>query len=132
MRQSYWPLILLGLIPVAAIIEMISSPDSISLKGILQFGILLVVVGFGIFAGFTRMKSAMRGEPAEDELSKKIVLKASSYAFYFSIYLWLAIMYFSDRIKLETHSLIGAGIFGMALLFVVCWLFFKVKGLKDE
>jgi hypothetical protein len=99
---------------------------------LLQFGVIIMVVGFAIFFGFKRLGSAKRGEPTEDELSKKILQKGSSTAYYISIYLWLTIMYFSDRIKLETHSLIGGGILGMAIIFAMCWFFYYLRGIRNE
>jgi len=72
-----------------------------------------------------------RGEPAEDELSKKILQKASSMSFYISLYIWMGVMYYSDETKLETHSLIGTGILGMAIVFCACWVIFKIRGLRD-
>ncbi|MBP1770435.1 MAG: hypothetical protein H6P96_1053 [Candidatus Aminicenantes bacterium] len=52
-------------------------------------------------------------------------------AFYISIYLWLFIMYFSGKTTLEAHSLIGAGIAGMAVVFVLCWLGVKLFWMKN-
>jgi len=58
--------------------------------------------------------------------------KTASLSYYVSLYLWLAIMYFSDRINYETHTIIGAGILGMAVIFAVCWLFFNFRGVRNE
>jgi len=82
--------------------------------------------------GVSRLKSERKGLPAEDELSRKLLTKASSISFYASLYYLLILGYLSDRIKLENHSLIGVGIIGMAILFVISWIFFKIKGLKND
>jgi len=58
--------------------------------------------------------------------------RASSFAYYISIYLWLFIMYISDRTSLEARSLVGAGILGMAVVFLLCWLGVKAFGMKNE
>jgi peptidoglycan/LPS O-acetylase OafA/YrhL len=97
-----------------------------------QYGIVLTIVVFALFLGFKRFKSYREREPREDELSKRIVQKAASLSYYVSIYLWLAIMYFSDRIKYETHSIIGAGILGMAVTFGICWLITYIRGIRNE
>ncbi len=96
------------------------------------FGILILVVLFALFIGFKRISSAKKGEPPEDELTKKVMQKTSSISYYISLYLWLAIMYFSDRLDYETHTVIGAGILGMAVVFAVCWLVFNFKGVRNE
>lgn len=41
-------------------------------------------------------------------------------------------MYFSDKIKYETHTLIGAGIVAMAIIFAVSWVIFNFRGIKNE
>jgi len=94
--------------------------------------IVLLVVGFAVFLGVSRLRSHRRGELGEDELSKGVMRRASSLAYYISIYLWLFVMYISDKTTLEAHSLVGAGIAGMAVVFVLCWLGVKLFGMKSE
>jgi hypothetical protein len=94
-------------------------------------GIVLVVVGFAIYLGVSRLRSHKLHEPAEDELSKKVMMRASSLAYYISIYLWLFVMSISDKTTLEAHSLVGAGILGMAVVFLLCWIGVKVFGTKN-
>lgn len=89
-------------------------------------------MAFALFIGFKRLSSARRGEPSEDELSKKVMQKTASFSYYISLYLWLIIMYFSEKLDYETHTLIGAGIIGMAITFAVCWLIFNFGGIKNE
>ena len=106
----------------------ISSKTNTNSMELLQYGVIIVVVAFAVFVGIKRLGSARRGEPTEDELSKKVLQKASSMSYYVSLYMWLGFIYFSDKIKLETHSLIGAGILGMAVIFAICWLIFNFRG----
>jgi peptidoglycan/LPS O-acetylase OafA/YrhL len=89
-------------------------------------------VAFAVLIGYKRLSSAKRGEPAEDELSKKVMRKTSSLSFYISLYLWLAIMFFSDKLNYETHTIIGTGILGMAVVFAVCWLVVYFTGIRNE
>lgn len=103
-----------------------------NIQEILMAAGIFIMVGFALFIGFSRVRSHMRKEPSEDELSKGIMTKASSLAYYISIYLWLFIMYMSDRTTLAAHSLVGAGILGMALAFFFSWLWVKARGMKDE
>lgn len=99
---------------------------------ILMTGGIFILVGFALFIGISRVRSRLRQEPSEDELSRRVMTKASSLAYYISIYLWLFIMYMSDRTSLPADSLIGAGIMGMALVFFFCWLYLKFAGMKNE
>ena len=107
-------------------------PAGFSLKEIVPYMVIILIIGFALFAGFKRLMSARRGEPSEDELSKKILVKASSVSYYISIYLWLIIMYLSDKTKMENHTLVGAGILGMALTFALCWVIIYFRGLRNE
>lgn len=109
-----------------------NSDIKFALTDLMSFTVIIIVVGLAILFGVRRMMSFKRSEPSEDELSKKIVLKSSSVSFYISIYLWLVIMYFSDKIKMETHTLIGLGISAMALIFALTWVIFNFRGIKDE
>jgi hypothetical protein len=38
----------------------------------------------------------------------------------------------SDKSKLATHSLIGGGILGMAVVFAICWIVVYFKGIRNE
>jgi peptidoglycan/LPS O-acetylase OafA/YrhL len=90
------------------------------------------VVGIAVYIGIKRIKSARRGEPSEDELTKKIMVKTASVSYYISIYLWLFIGFFSDRLNLANHTLIGIGISGMAMVYVLSWVIISLRGLRDE
>lgn len=99
---------------------------------LVSYGVIIIVVAFAVFVGFKKLSSARRGEPAEDELSKKVMQKTASLSYYISLYLWLAIMYFSDKFNYETHTCIAAGILGMAITFAICWLVFNFRGVRNE
>jgi len=58
--------------------------------------------------------------------------KASSLSFYTSIYAWLLLSYINDRLDFEVHTVIGAGILLMVIIFIGFWAFFKIWGLKNE
>jgi peptidoglycan/LPS O-acetylase OafA/YrhL len=107
----------------------VSTQADLKLLDFLTFGI---VIAFAVFLGYKKLSSVKRGEPAEDELSKKIVQKTAAWSYYVSLYLWLAIMYFSDRFNYETHTFIGAGILGMAVTFAVCWVVLHFRGIRNE
>jgi hypothetical protein len=103
-----------------------------NIQELLMAGGVLILVGYAMFIGAARIRSHLRQEPAEDELSRKVMTRATSLAYYISLFLWLFIMYISDRTTMPAHALIGAGILGMALVFFFCWLGVKVLGTKNE
>ncbi len=90
--------------------------------------ILVIITVLGLWVIFKKFKSIKKGEPTSDELSKMILQKASSLSFYISLYFWIIISYFHDSFHLETDQLIGYGVIGMAIIFVLIWLVIKFFG----
>lgn len=97
-----------------------------------EIGVIVLVIGFALLFGYKKLSSAIKGEPAEDELSRKVVQKTAALSYYISLYLWLAVMFFSDKAKIESHTLIGTGIMGMAVVFAACWLVIRFRGIGNE
>jgi peptidoglycan/LPS O-acetylase OafA/YrhL len=96
-----------------------------------QFGIIGLLIVFAFYIGIRRLSSESRGQPAEDEMSKRVLQKAAGTAYYISLYMWLVVSYLSDSRDLPTHTWIGLGIIGMALLFAGSWLYYNAKGVVD-
>lgn len=132
MKKGVVALIVAALVLISTGIWFLSSAEELKPFELVNFGIIILVVAFAVIFGYKRLSSAKRGEPPEDELSKKVMQKTSSLSYYISLYLWLAIMYFSDKFNYETHTIIGSGIVGMAVVFAVCWLVFNFRGIRNE
>lgn len=132
MKKGVVALIVAALVLISTGLWFFSSAEEHKPFELFNFGIIILIVAFAVFIGYKRISSAKRGEPPEDELSKKVMQKTSSLSYYISIYLWLAIMYFSDKFNYETHTIIGGGIVGMAVIFAVCWLVFNFRGIRNE
>lgn len=132
MKKSVIIFTVAALVLFAAVLWMLSSSGGFKTNEPGSFIIIVLLITFAVFIGYKRLASARRGEPAEDELSKKVMQKSASLSYYISIYMWLAIGYFSERLDYETHTIIGAGIIGMAITFAVCWLIFNIGGIKNE
>jgi hypothetical protein len=132
MKKAVLIFIVAAIVLIASGLWIINSSVITGHKSILSLAVIFLLVGFAIFIGFKQLTSVKRGEPAEDELSKKILTKTSSISYYISIYFWLFIMYFSDKTKIETHTLIGVGIIGMALIFALSWVIIYFRGIRNE
>ena len=132
MKKSIIVFVIVVIVLAATLFWMLSSSGNFKTTDLISLGVIILLVAFAVFIGIKRIGSARRGEPAEDELSKKVTQKTASLSYYISLYLWLIIGYFSERLDYETHTLIGAGIIGMALTFALCWLIFKFRGIKNE
>lgn len=126
------PVLVVSLMVMGTTLLWISgSSFSMPVLEIVQFAVILLLVGFGLYVAIYRLRSVRRGEPAEDELSKKILQKASSLSFYISLFLWVAMIYIKDRVTVDTEVLLGSGILGMAVIWVVLVIYFRIRGLKD-
>ncbi len=132
MKKSFLTIALTIIVIVLIIIWLFVQKSSTQNPDVFQIPILILIIGIGIYFGISRIKSERKGQPAEDELSKKLLTKASSVSFYLSLYYLLILGYLSNKINLENHTLLGIGIIGMAFLLVVSWIFYKIKGLKDD
>ena len=123
MRKTIFIAVLSVSVLLAMILWMVRSGVMLNLKVSSLMIIQLVVVVFAIFFAFRRFKSHKQNLPAEDEMSKKILRKGAATSYYASLYMWIAFMYFEERIDLERSTLIGAGILGMALIFALSWIY---------
>lgn len=132
MKKAVIIFIVAALVIAAAILWLTQSSGNFEPADITSYAVLILVVGFALFIGFKKLSSARKGEPVEDEMSKKVMRKTAAYSYYISLYLWLALMYFSDKVDYEVHTVIGAGILGMALVFTLCWLVFNFRGVRNE
>jgi peptidoglycan/LPS O-acetylase OafA/YrhL len=132
MKRAIFVFILVVLVLITVGIWIFSRSSELKLTDLVSFAVIILVLGFAVFVGYKKFNSARRGEPAEDELSKKVMQKTAGLSYYISLYLWLAIMYFSDKFKYETHTFIAAGILGMAVTFAICWLVFNFRGIRNE
>jgi len=126
-------LFLVAAVVVASVaVWLLSSGGNLDLMDSLHFGVIILVVLFALFVGYKRLVSVKRGEPAEDELSKKVLLKTAAYSYYISLYVWVFLLFIKERIRFDSDQLIGTGILGMALTFGVTWMILNFRGIKNE
>jgi peptidoglycan/LPS O-acetylase OafA/YrhL len=132
MKKAIIVFVIAGLVLITTGFWFFSSNQSLKPFDIGSFGVILMIVIFAVVLGLRRLLSARRGEPAEDELSKKVLQRTAAWSYYVSLYLWVAVLYIKDKVSLDTEELIGAGILGMAVAFAVCWLIFNFSGMRNE
>ncbi len=132
MKSSYLVFGVAALVVISIVFWLSNSPAITESFEFVQLGVIVLLIGFGVFVGLRRLGSERRGQPAEDELTKKMMQKASSISYFISIYLWLGIMYISDKGWVETEELFGIGIIGMGLILVISWGIIYMTGLRHE
>jgi peptidoglycan/LPS O-acetylase OafA/YrhL len=99
---------------------------------IVSFGVIIVLAGLGLLFAFRRLSSVKRGEPQEDELSKRILQKSSAWSYYISLYMWVFMIWLKDRVTLDTEQVLGAGILSMAVIWFACWIVIRSRGIRNE
>ena len=105
---------------------------SVNAHDIVSFGIIIVLVGFGIWFAVRRFSAVRSGEPQEDELSKRIVQKTAAWSYYISLYMWVFMLWLKDRVEMDTEEVLGAGILSMAVIFMLCFIFHRLRGIRNE
>lgn len=96
-----------------------------------HFLVITLLVVFALFIGVKRISSEKRGEPSEDEMSKKVMQKAASLSYFISLYLWVFMIYIKDKVTMDVEVLMGSGILGMAVIFALSWLYFNFRGIRN-
>jgi len=97
--------------------------------GILGIIIAITILAFALFVFVRGNRDLKGGYPLKDERSRRVIEKASSTSFYVSLYLLLAIGYFSDSaLKFrDVSQATSVAVGGMALLFLIFWIYYNRK-----
>ncbi len=132
MKRTIILFIIAALVVASVTVWLLSSGGKPDLMDSLHFGVIILVVLFALYVGYKRVVSIKRGEPAEDELSKRVLLKTAAYSYYISLYIWVFLLFIKDRIHFDSDQLIGTGVLGMALAFGITWIILNFRGIKNE
>ena len=97
--------------------------------GILGILIALIILAFAVIVYSRGNRDLKKGFPIHDERSRKVLDKASSRAFYLSLYLLLLIGFLSDKIIIfrDVSQATGVSVGVMALLFLGFWAYYNKK-----
>jgi archaellum biogenesis protein FlaJ (TadC family) len=126
-------ILLIGLtLSIGVGIAMYSIVAEIKVIDYVIYAAVGLIVLFSLTIAFKRLKDDKKGLVTEDELSRKIYLKAAAYAFMGSIYLWFIILLFTSDSNIDIEIVLGIGIVGMALIFIGFWVYYNNKGIDSE
>lgn len=132
MKRALIALAVSLIVLVGAALWFFKVEKSITGPEVLTFGIIIVLVGFGLYFAYMRFTGARRGEPSEDELSKSMLQKSAAWSYYTSLYMWVFMIWLKDRVTLDTEQVLGAGILSMAVIFLLCWIVIRIRGMRNE
>ncbi|MCF6409664.1 hypothetical protein [Pseudalkalibacillus salsuginis] len=95
------------------------------------FSAALLLIGLISFVGYISMilkklfPEFKHGLPSNDERSKKVKYYSAGRAYFFSLYIWIALLAFQKYLDKDDTLILG--ILGMVLSLFVSWLFTKNK-----
>ena len=124
--------LLIGLV-VFVTVMFIYKAGEFNAYTIMSVIIALLILVFALFFVIKRKREIDQGVPQHDERSRKIMNLAAARAFYISLYWFLAIMWFDilfEKMQLETNSVVGLGIAGMAVIWAICQIWYNKFGDK--
>jgi peptidoglycan/LPS O-acetylase OafA/YrhL len=131
MKRAILVFVIAALVLLTTGLWYFSSAGKMETAEIAGFGVILALAVFALFMGFRKLSSARRGEPVEDEMSKKVMVRASSLSYFISLYMWVFVIYINDRVDIDTEVLIGSGVLGMAVIFALTWLIVHFRGMRN-
>lgn len=107
----------------------------VNLGSSIAFVIPLILIVFMVFFIKRRYQDIKQGMPMEDERSRKVMTKSAAMAFYVSLYWLLFISFFESSFArmfgaehLDASQTTGGGIAGMAIFFLIFWIYYDRKG----
>jgi hypothetical protein len=101
-----------------------------TLPGIMEYlhiGLLICISAVGIYQGYLALSAKKRGQPADDELSLKLLHRAAMVSYLISLNLWAIIIYIGSKTQVDPFLLLGAGMLGMAFVFAASWVVLKSR-----
>jgi hypothetical protein len=87
---------------------------------------LIVCVGaIGVYQGYLVIRSRKLKQPANDELSLRILHRAAMISYLVSLNIWFVIIYVGSKTEMDPFMLFGTGILSMAAVFAISWVIMK-------
>ena len=93
----------------------------------LHIGLLICIAAVGIYQGYLVLRSKKLSQPADDELSLKVLHRAAMISYLLSLNVWAIIIYIGSRTQVDPFMLLGTGILTMTLVFAVSWVILKCR-----
>lgn len=132
MKRAVLIFAIIAMVVISVAFWLFYSMQEFNILDSLHVIVIVLVLIFAGYVGFKRLSGAKRGEPDEDEMSKKIIQKTAAYSYYISLYWWVVLMIIKDRVLMDSDQLIGTGILGMAISFAICWMVLHFRGVRDD
>jgi hypothetical protein len=104
----------------------------VHLGEILLFSGIGLIVLASIYMAYTRLRSERAGLPGEDELSRRIMEKASARGFIAAIWILTAMVMFTVDTQLRPDLVLGIAIVLIGLAWMGLWFYYNWQGVEGE
>jgi hypothetical protein len=88
--------------------------------------LMICIVAIGLYQGYLMLMARKLEQPADDELSLKILHRAAMVSYIVSLNLWAILIYIGSKTEVDPFLLIGIGLLSMAFVFAASWVIMKL------
>jgi hypothetical protein len=88
---------------------------------------MIFIVAIGLYQGYMMLRARKLEQPADDELSLKVLHKAAMISYLVSLNVWAILIYVGSKTEVDPFILFGTGILSMAAIFAVSWIILKTR-----
>lgn len=93
----------------------------------LHISLIICIVTIGLLQGYKMLHARKLQQPADDELSVKVLHRAALISYLVSLNIWAILIYIGSKTEVDPFILFGTGIFGMVVIFAVSWVIIKTR-----
>ena len=88
---------------------------------------MIFIVAIGLYQGYLMLRARKLEQPADDELSLKVLHKAAMISYLVSLNVWAILIYVGSKTEVDPFILFGTGILSMTVIFAVSWVIMKTR-----
>jgi peptidoglycan/LPS O-acetylase OafA/YrhL len=88
---------------------------------------MIFIVAIGLYQGYLMLRARKLEQPADDELSLKVLHRAAMISYLVSLNVWAILIYVGSKTEVDPFILFGTGILSMTVIFAVSWLIMKTR-----
>ncbi len=86
---------------------------------------MIFIVAIGLYQGYLMLRARKLEQPADDELSLKVLHRAAMISYLVSLNVWAILIYVGSKTEVDPFILFGTGILSMTVIFAVSWVIMK-------
>ena len=88
---------------------------------------MIFIVAIGLYQGYMMLRARKLEQPADDELSLKVLHRAAMISYLVSLNVWAILIYVGSKTEVDPFILFGTGILSMTVVFAVSWVIMKAQ-----